>query len=215
MALRWFGALYRRLNQWVKHPLLSLPHWITPNLVTVTRAMTFVPMAVLVLLGHNLVALVVHIVASILDFVDGALARARNESTELGAVMDAMSDKAYFAGSVGLLLPLMDYTGSPWWAIMSIVGAGSILVVIEAYLARVRWQDYDHNHNHAKDQGGKRDLRADHSGKFKFTLETIGIGAYIVAYPDPTSAWALLGLTTFALATPYAVKSLQSKLRQR
>jgi len=214
MALRLFGDLYRLLNEWVKHPLKSLPRWITPNLVTVGRATMFIPMAVLVLLGYNVTALIVHIIASVLDFVDGALARARGEVTELGAVLDAMSDKAYFEGAVGLLIPLMDYADCPWWLITPIIGASAVLAIIEILLARVRWQDYDHNNrNNAPSE--KRDLRAAHSGKFKFVLETVGVGAFIVAYPDATSAWTLLGLTAFALATPYAVKSLQSKLKQR
>ncbi len=215
MVLRCFSTLYGLLNEWSKNPLKKMvPRWITPNLVTISRTIMFVPIAVLVLLECNTTALVVHIVASVLDFVDGALARAREECTELGKFMDAVADKAYFCGQIGLLLPLMDYTECSWWQTATILGTGSALAVIEGWLALVRWQDYVHNQN-AADSTKMRDLRSIDSGKLKFVFECIGAGAYIVAFPDPTSAWALLGLTAFVLATPFAVQSLQDKLKQR
>jgi phosphatidylglycerophosphate synthase len=175
----------------------------------------FVPLVVLVLLQQNFCALIIHIVASVLDFVDGALARARGECSDLGATMDAMADKVYFAGAVGLLLPLMDYSQSPWWLTGSLFLTGFFLVGIEAQLARVRWQDHVYNQGHP---GGGRDPRSKNPGKLKFVFEIIGVGALVATYPEIEylpSPWALLGLACFTAAAPFSIRSLRGKLRQR
>lgn len=203
------------MNTW-HNVLRKLPPWITPNRITVGRATMFVPMAVLLLLEENVWAFTIFIVSALLDRVDGDLARARgqceNGMSELGAMMDPLADKAFFAGSVFLLIPILDYSQSPWWLPLTLGLACGFLALVEIWLVITRWQDYIHNRENPTT---KRDLRATWSGKIKFLLELIGIGGLVVAFPDPTCTTAWIGGTSLLAATPFAWVSLRGKLRRR
>ncbi len=67
-----------------------------PNVLTVLRIM-LVPVLVVALLGNtpagDVLAAVVFALASLTDFVDGYLARARDSVTNFGKLMDPLADK--------------------------------------------------------------------------------------------------------------------------
>lgn len=84
----------------IRSVMLTLPTWITPNGVTVFRSLLVVPVIALLRTGHYWAALVTLAVAMILDFVDGALAEARNQSTTLGKFLDPLGDKILICGTL-------------------------------------------------------------------------------------------------------------------
>jgi CDP-diacylglycerol--glycerol-3-phosphate 3-phosphatidyltransferase len=114
-----------------------------PNLLTVLRIL-LVPVLVVALLGGSadgdVLAAVVFALASVTDFADGYLARARNSVTSFGKLMDPLADKLLI---VAALISLVSLHRLPAWVAMVIItrelavtvarmGAGQAGVVVEA-----------------------------------------------------------------------------------
>jgi CDP-diacylglycerol--glycerol-3-phosphate 3-phosphatidyltransferase len=114
-----------------------------PNLLTVLRIM-LVPVLVVALLGNtpagDVLAAVVFALASLTDFVDGYLARARDSVTTFGKLMDPLADKLLVIGALLCLVSLHRLEG--WVAMVIIarelavtmlrVNAGQSSIVISA-----------------------------------------------------------------------------------
>jgi CDP-diacylglycerol--glycerol-3-phosphate 3-phosphatidyltransferase len=92
-----------------------------PNLLTVMRIM-LVPVLVVALLGNtpvgDVLAAVVFALASLTDFVDGYLARAREEITTFGKLMDPLADKLLI---VAALISLVSLHRLAAWVAMVII----------------------------------------------------------------------------------------------
>ena len=92
-----------------------------PNLLTVLRIM-LVPVLVVALLGNtpggDVLAAVVFALASLTDFVDGYLARARAEITNFGKLMDPLADKLLI---VAALISLVSLHRLAAWVAMVII----------------------------------------------------------------------------------------------
>jgi CDP-diacylglycerol--glycerol-3-phosphate 3-phosphatidyltransferase len=80
-----------------------------PNLLTVVRIM-LVPVLVVALLDQtndgDVLAAIVFVLASVTDFVDGYLARARNSITTFGKLMDPLADKLLIVAALVSLVSL-------------------------------------------------------------------------------------------------------------
>src|SRR6202161_1741116 len=80
-----------------------------PNVLTVLRIM-LVPVLVVALLGNtpagDVLAAVVFALASLTDFVDGYLARARGSITNFGKLMDPLADKLLVVAALVSLVSL-------------------------------------------------------------------------------------------------------------
>jgi CDP-diacylglycerol--glycerol-3-phosphate 3-phosphatidyltransferase len=80
-----------------------------PNVLTVLRIM-LVPALVVALLGNtpdgDVIAAVVFALASLTDFIDGYLARAREEITTFGKLMDPLADKLLIVAALVALVSL-------------------------------------------------------------------------------------------------------------
>jgi CDP-diacylglycerol--glycerol-3-phosphate 3-phosphatidyltransferase len=92
-----------------------------PNLLTVARIM-LVPVLVVALLGNtpsgDVLAAVVFALASLTDFVDGYLARARDSITTFGKLMDPLADKLLI---VAALIALVSLNRLAAWVAMVII----------------------------------------------------------------------------------------------
>jgi CDP-diacylglycerol--glycerol-3-phosphate 3-phosphatidyltransferase len=92
-----------------------------PNLLTVMRIM-LVPALVVALLGNtpggDVLAAVVFALASLTDFIDGYLARARAEITTFGKLMDPLADKLLI---VAALISLVSLHRLAAWVAMVII----------------------------------------------------------------------------------------------
>ena len=103
-----------------------------PNLLSMLR-LALVPVFLVVLVrGEDAWALLVLMVASLTDFLDGYLARRFGQITRLGQLLDPAADRLYiFAALLGLAWrDLM-----PWWIVLVIVGRDVFLLGLGVILA--------------------------------------------------------------------------------
>lgn len=87
------------------------PLTLVPNIITIARILAIVPIVALVMSADptlRLVALILYIVAAASDWVDGYLARAWNQYSDLGRMLDPIADKLL----VGVLITALAWDGS-------------------------------------------------------------------------------------------------------
>lgn len=64
-----------------------------PNKLTMARILAVPVFIVLYMMGHNVIATIVFILASLTDMLDGQIARKRDLVTNFGKIMDPLADK--------------------------------------------------------------------------------------------------------------------------
>jgi cardiolipin synthase len=72
------------------------PLFLVPNIITIARIAAIIPIAALVMSGDptaRAIALALYIAAAASDWVDGYLARAWNQYSDLGRMLDPIADK--------------------------------------------------------------------------------------------------------------------------
>jgi CDP-diacylglycerol--glycerol-3-phosphate 3-phosphatidyltransferase len=103
-----------------------------PNLLTVARIL-LVPAVVAALLANtaagDLLAAVVFALASLTDFFDGRLARARHDETAFGRILDPLADKLLVIAS---LLALVTLHRLAAWVAMVIIAREVAVTVLRA-----------------------------------------------------------------------------------
>ena len=78
------------------------------NLITLSRGIAIVPIVFLLASGHRWAAWWLFGFACATDLIDGLVARARNEVTRLGQVLDPMVDKALYVSVLCVLFVVGD-----------------------------------------------------------------------------------------------------------
>lgn len=113
-------------------------HQVSSRIFTVPNILSFFRLAlvpvflVLVIEGYDVLALIVLIVSSATDYLDGVLARRLNQVSRLGQLLDPAADRFFiFATLIGLAVRGI----VPWWLVAVIVGRDALLVVIGITLA--------------------------------------------------------------------------------
>lgn len=113
-------------------------HQVSSRILTVPNILSFFRLAlvpvflVLVIEGYDVLALIVLIVSSATDYLDGVLARRLNQVSRLGQLLDPAADRFFiFATLIGLAVRGI----VPWWFVAVIVGRDALLVVIGITLA--------------------------------------------------------------------------------
>jgi cardiolipin synthase len=117
----------------VLSPEVSDRVFTVPNVLSLIRLALVPAFLVLVIGGHDVLALVVLVVSSITDYFDGLLARRLNQVTRLGQLLDPAADRLFiFATLIGLAA--RDIV--PWWLFAVIVARDVALVMLAVALAR-------------------------------------------------------------------------------
>ena len=81
----------------VKTCLWAIPTWVRPNHLTVLRLLFIPVILVLLYFEYRWWALAMFVVATCTDFIDGAMARARHQTSTFGMYMDPVADKLLVA----------------------------------------------------------------------------------------------------------------------
>jgi cardiolipin synthase (CMP-forming) len=106
--------------------------WTIPNLLSMLRLALVPPFLALIVVGDYVAALIVLVVASFTDLLDGYLARRLRQVTRLGQLLDPAADRLYiFAALVGLAANDL----VPWWIVVVIVARDVFLLVLGVVLA--------------------------------------------------------------------------------
>jgi len=132
-----------------KKPPKSATHWLAlPNLLTYGRIIA-VPLVVLCFYLEGKLqssdfarwsALAIFIIASITDYFDGYLARAWQQTSTIGRMLDPIADKLLIASCLLLLAADTDRTIAGWslWAAIIILCREILVSGLREYLAELK-----------------------------------------------------------------------------
>ena len=105
---------------WPKSDKVSNYVMNLPNTVTLSRIFLVPVLVTLLLTGYSvLIAVSVFLIASMTDFLDGYLARARNQVTTLGMLLDPLADKLLVSCAFISLVELQIVKA---WMVVIIIG---------------------------------------------------------------------------------------------
>jgi cardiolipin synthase len=103
-----------------------------PNVLSFIRLLLVPVFLALIVVGQDGLALLVLVVSSVTDFLDGVLARGLNQVSRLGQLLDPAADRLFiFAALIGLAIRDV----IPWWLFVIIVGRDVMLLVLGVVLA--------------------------------------------------------------------------------
>jgi len=103
-----------------------------PNLLSMLRLVLVPVFLVLLIRGEDSWALLVLVVASVSDYLDGFLARRYDQVTRLGQLLDPAADRLYIFAA---LLGLASRDLVPWWIVLVVVGRDVFLLGVGVVLA--------------------------------------------------------------------------------
>ncbi|MFL6244545.1 MAG: CDP-diacylglycerol--glycerol-3-phosphate 3-phosphatidyltransferase [Thermoanaerobaculia bacterium] len=185
---------------------LSNEVWNLPNALTLLRIF-LVPVLVVVLLtkftAREFVGLGIFLVAAVTDFFDGWLARRRNQTTKLGALLDPIADKLLMSAAF-ISLVEMDPLHVPAWMVVIIIGREFAVSGLRSIAAQ---------------QGVT--IAASPLGKGKMISQVIAISLLILGYElgqfRVIGKVALWGVMFFALVSgvDYFIKFSRAVLRDQ
>ncbi len=110
-----------------------------PNLITLLRLLLVVPVAVSIIGQHFGIALLLFVIASVSDGIDGFLARRFNWTSRFGSMLDPIADKALLV----TVFVLLTYTGFiPLWLAVVVI-ARDLIILGGATLYHILFGDYE------------------------------------------------------------------------
>ncbi len=150
-----------------------------PNILSLSRILLSFPVIIFFECGYFVFSLIIFVIASITDFLDGFIARKKNLTSELGALLDLIADKLF----VSILLIWMTFIFDS-----KIIFISSLLIISrEIIISYLRLyfitKSLDVN-----------DVKADFLGKLKTSFQMIGLGLVLIS-PVISNEFFLLSLT--------------------
>ena len=137
-----------------------------PNILSISRILLLIPIIFLLKMVCIFFSLITYIAASLTDYFDGYIARKKNLSTKLGAILDLVADKLF----VSILLIWATYSFESFLIFLS------ALIIISRELTISYLRMYLLQSGYPQDS-----LSPNFIGKFKTTFQMIGLGFLIVS----------------------------------
>ncbi len=136
-----------------------------PNILSISRVLLLVPIIFLFEYSFYLASLIIFIIASLTDYLDGYFARKNNLSSNTGALLDLLADKIF----VATLLVWITYNFENIFILIS-----SILIISrEISISYLRLFIVSNTKK-------ADDVRSDFSGKLKTAVQMIGLGFFLI-----------------------------------
>jgi cardiolipin synthase len=111
---------------------------VSSRILTVPNVLSFIRLAmvpvflVLILRGQDGLALLVLVISSLTDYLDGFIARTFRQISRLGQLLDPAADRLFiFAALIGLAVRGV----IPWWLVVVIVARDATLLILGVVLA--------------------------------------------------------------------------------
>jgi cardiolipin synthase (CMP-forming) len=103
-----------------------------PNVLSFLRLLMVPVFFVFIVVGNDLGALILLVISTITDFVDGQIARRFNQITRLGQLLDPAADRLLILAA---LLGLAIAQVLPWWFVIAVISRDLMLIVLGVLLA--------------------------------------------------------------------------------
>lgn len=175
-----------------------------PNQLTISRLVLAIVLFGLISFQFWMTSLVVFVVASATDWLDGYFARKYGLVTVLGRILDPFVDKIIICGTFICLVAEYPRSGIAGWMAVVVVGRELLITALRSYLEQ---------------QGA--DFSAAMSGKLKMVVQCIaaGVSLFALSYtaesePDwvkwllVVSVWSALALTVYS-GVEYVRRAMQ------
>ena len=140
--------------------LRFIPYSVKPNQVTAIRFILIPVVYLFLTLNRFDIALFIFIIAASTDFIDGAMARTRNQITHLGKIIDPIADKF-------LILTVLLYIGLDYLIVQIFV----VLIFLEL-VGIIIGVFFSHTTG--------RPIGANLFGKIKMILQSVSVGLFIL-----------------------------------
>ena len=169
-----------------------------PNLLTLARILLIIPFVYAVTSGNDLRAVIIFFIAGISDALDGTLARALNQLSKFGRLVDPVADKVLAAIAY---TAMSFFRGArpavPAWVTTAVIGRDVLILLGVAIIyRRVRTTDF----------------RPTLAGKLNTVIELNTIGLFLIAQLWPLLAVIFPGL--YLLLVLSIVVSFSGYVRQ-
>lgn len=161
-----------------------------PNLLSICRILLVPPLVVVLLTkfpGKEFVGLGLFLLAAVMDFLDGFLARRRNQVTRLGTLLDPAADKILISAAFISLVEL-DHELVPAWMVVVIIGREFAVSSLRSFAAAENLV-----------------IPSGMSGKVKTFLQIVSIALLIIyqqldkfRHLAPISLWVALLVTVYS-----------------
>ena len=116
-----------------------LPKSVTPNHVSGLRIVLTLPLILLILSHFFKPAGILYLFISILDALDGSMARLNNQETKLGKILDPTADKIVNCLTVIALIYCLPMVPPPfYWAILALIAVEFALFCVATFKYVVR-----------------------------------------------------------------------------
>ena len=171
-----------------------------PNILTLFRIAS-IPVFMAVFLwpspNANFVAMLIFLVASLTDLLDGYLARKLNQSSHFGAFLDPVADKLMVA--VALVLVAVEFN-NVWVTIPAVIMIGREIVIsaLREWMAEL---------------GKRTSVAVSYVGKVKTAMQMFAILVLLTAAPEPVGPLADIGCGLLILSATLTLWTMLVYLR--
>ena len=103
-----------------------------PNVLSFLRLLMVPVFFVFIVVGNEVGALILLVISTVTDFIDGQIARRFNQITRLGQLLDPAADRLLILAA---LLGLAIAQVLPWWFVIAVICRDLMLIVLGIVLA--------------------------------------------------------------------------------
>lgn len=181
-------SIQRSIDSLIKKLFLwAFPLWIRPNHLTVARFVLIPVVLVLLHFDHNWWALGTFIVAISTDFIDGAMARTRDQITLFGTYADPVADKL-------LVAAVLAWIGYEYLVVQIILAFIVLELVLSAVGASILLRE--------------RSARSSNAfGKTKMVVQSLALLMFLISGILELETWVTISLYLLWLALALAFLS--------